>query len=152
MKVAEVISEFVKVKKAIEEHLFAINENSLEISSLFDYLQDVEEKMDRLSARLDQLQLSSVPSEKKIGSLTERERLLFAQLYTAEKALSYHDLAKRCNCSHSEVSSGINSLASKGVLFSRQLLHKKMLISLDSNFKERQAKENLVNLSLETFL
>ncbi len=149
---AEVISEFVKVKKAIEEHLFAINENSLEISSLFDYLQDVEEKIDRLSARLDQLQLSSVPKEKKVASLTESERLLFAQLYTAEKALSYGELAKRCNCSHSEVSVCIGSLSSKGVLFSRQLHHQKMLISLDSNFKERQARENLVNLSLETFM
>ena len=149
--VVKTINEFSKVKQAIEEHLLAINENSSEITALFDYLQDVEGKMDRLSARLDSLQLSPSCEKYEVSPLGSMERKVFELLYTSAGRLSYTKLAENIGLSVSEVSSILSSLVSKGVVLSRQLLHKQMLVSLDPRFKDLQAKENLVNLSLDTF-
>ena len=39
-------THFSNIRAALEEHLSAINENSNEIQALFDYLQDMESKID----------------------------------------------------------------------------------------------------------
>ena len=45
--------EFHQVKQALEEHLNSINENTTEIQALFDYLQEMEIKVEKMSQRLD---------------------------------------------------------------------------------------------------
>ena len=49
------------------------------------------------------------------------------------------------------VQEAISSLIHKGIPIVRSFFNKQMFIQLDAKFKERQAKENLVNLSLTSF-
>src|SRR3989344_2596489 len=48
-------SEFSKTRQEFEEHLQAINENTNEINANYEYIREIECKLDRISERLDRL-------------------------------------------------------------------------------------------------
>src|SRR3989338_3582551 len=85
------------IRHALEEHLGAINGNTEEIQSLFDYLSEVELKFDKLSLRLDRFQLSlGQPCEKpQILPLTQLEKKIFLVLYTEDSPLSQKEIVER---------------------------------------------------------
>ncbi|MBT6762723.1 hypothetical protein HOA92_06810 [archaeon] len=144
-------TNFFKVRAALDEHLSAINENSNEIQALFDYLQDMEIKIDALHSRLDSLQLESEGKQIAVKPLNKIERQIFVVLYTAGKFLGYEDIAVRSKVASSCVPEHLRSITTKGIPLTRSLIDKKVLVQIDAKFKERQAKENIVNLSLDTF-
>ncbi len=147
-------SDFIKVKQQLEEHLTAINENTSEIQALFDYLQDMEHKMERLAQRLDQLQLGQEKQadRKPITSLTQIEKKVFLALYTEETPVSYKEVAVKTNLPLSLIPECVSSLCDKGIPFQRSFYNDTLFLKLDPRFKEMQAKENLVNLSLQSFM
>ena len=75
---------FKEIKDALEEHLSAMNENTTEIQSMFDYLQEMEIKIDKFSHRLDNMQLNlGQPVEKtSVEPLDKIEKSVFLLLYT----------------------------------------------------------------------
>ena len=145
--------EFELIKQALEEHLSGINENTSEIQGLFDYVHEVEMKIDKLTSRLDNLQLSQDQKDTfEIAPLTQLERKVFLALYTEESPLSYQEISIKTELPLSLVPECVSSLVGKGVPFRRSFVNNTLFLSLDPSFKELQAKENLVNLSLESFL
>lgn len=48
---------FSKIKEELEDHLLAINENTNEIASNYEYICMLESKIERLTQRVDVLQL-----------------------------------------------------------------------------------------------
>lgn len=48
---------FSKIKEEMEEHLQTINESTDEIQQNYEYLMDLEKKMDKLSEKVEQIQL-----------------------------------------------------------------------------------------------
>ena len=48
---------FLKIKREFEEHLQAINENTNEIQSNYEYFCEVDGKMDKLAERIEKIQL-----------------------------------------------------------------------------------------------
>ena len=146
--------EFTAIRKMLEEHLSSINENTAEIQSLFDFLQELEVKVDKLSQRLDQAQLNSGLSSSKpvIAPLNHLERKIFLVLYTEESSLTYAEIAEKANLSPSIIPECISSLIQKGIPFRRSFFENQLFLGLDPQFKELQAKENIINLSLQSFL
>ena len=143
--------QFEHIRAALEEHLLAINENTGEIQALFDYLHEMESKMEKLSTRLDALQLSE-PGKVDITPLDQDEKRLFLTLYTEQTPLSYQELAQKVGCDTGLVIEHVSSLVRKGVPLQRSYANKQLFFTLDPQFKEMQAKENLVNLSLQSFI
>ncbi|MBI2102397.1 hypothetical protein HYT55_01040 [Candidatus Woesearchaeota archaeon] len=143
-----------KIKHALEEHLSAINENTEEIQSLFDFLNEIELKIDKVSQRLDHFQLSlGQPAEKvQIAPLTHIERKIFLVLYTEETPLSQKEIIDRSGFSADFVRECISSLIKKGIPLQRSFFNEQIFVRLDPRFKELQAKENVINLSLQSFL
>ena len=86
--------EFHNVRNALEEHLSAINENTSEIQTMFDYLQELDLKIEKLSSRIDHLQLSQGCNLDKpeVESLNHTERKVFLTLYTEEQPLSFQEI------------------------------------------------------------
>ena len=146
--------EFHQVRIALEEHLSAINENTTEIQSLFDYLQELDIKIDKLTNRLDNMQLSQgtpVPKPE-VQPLNQTERKVFLVLYTEETPLSFHEIASKAELPNSIIPECVSSLVAKGIIISRTCCNGQLFIKINSNFKELQAKENIINLSLESFM
>ncbi len=152
--VRNIRGEFHNVRQALEEHLSAINENTSEIQSLFDYLQEMDVKMEKLTQRLDQMQLNqNMPLPKiEVQSLNHTERKVFLVLYTEETPLAFNEIAHRAEVPNSIVPECISSLARKGVPLSRTFCNEQLFVKISQEFKEMQAKENIVNLSLESFM
>lgn len=146
--------EFVAIRKMLEEHLAAINDNTTEVQALFDYLQELEIKVEKISQRLDQTQLSlGIPKPKtSVAPLNQMERKLFLVLYTGESLMTYPELAEKAELSVSVIPEGISSLIQKGIPFRRSFFENQLFVGLEPGFKELQAKENIVNLSLQSFM
>ncbi len=142
--------EFTKIRQALEEHLSAINDNTAEIQALFDYLQELEVKVDKVNQRLDSLQLSA--DKAKPSSLTLIEKKVFLVLYTEEMPLVAEEIAVRAEMPPALVPECLSQLGRKGVPLQRTFMKDQLFWCLDRTFKERQAKENLINLSLQSFM
>lgn len=146
------LDDFPEVRQQFEEHLCAINENTSEIQALFDYLHEMDQKLDLLTQRVDQLQMSQIPSLPKTLALTLMEKTLFRALYTEESPLCFREMAVKSGLPASLIPDCLSSMVNKGVPFIRTFYGDKLFFKLDPAFKELQAKENLVNLSLESFI
>jgi hypothetical protein len=146
--------KFEIIRNALEEHLSAINENTSEIQAMFDYLQELEIKVDKLSHRLDNLQLNNdVEIDKPvIQPLDHIERKVFLVLYTEDMPLSCRELGMKARVPLSAVSECISSITDKGIPLLRSLVNNQIYFKLSPSFKEIQAKENLINLSLHSFM
>ena len=149
----EIKKDIEHVKKDLDEHLLSINENTSEIQSLFEYIQTVENKIDRLTQRLDCLQLSQETAIKiEIKPLNHLEKKVFLILYTEEMPLSYKEIALRSELPLAIIPDILSNLSNKGVPLQRKLFNNQTFLKLEPNFKEIQAKENIINLSLDSFM
>lgn len=146
--------QFEHIRRALEEYLSAINENTSEIQALFDYLREFELKVDKLSQRLDWMQLEQgKPLEKPaVAPLNQTEKNVFLVLYTEDTPLSYQEIAMKSNVPLALIPECISSLVDKGIPFTRSFVNKHVFLRLAEGFKERQARENLINLSLQSFI
>ena len=142
------------IKSALEEHLHAINDNSSEIQSLFDYVHEVEIKIDKLAQRLDRMQLGMGQQLEKpaVTPLSKVERKIFLALYTEEAPLTFQEIASRMQLPLPFIPECLSGLAHKGIPLQRSYVNNQLFFKLAPAFKELQAKENLVNLSLQSFM
>ncbi len=146
--------EFAAIRKRLEEHLAAINDNTAEVQALFDYLQELEIKVEKISQRVDQTQLSlGIPKPRvSVAPLNQMERKVFLVLYTGESLLTYQEISDKAELSVSIIPECISSLIQKGIPFRRSFFENQLFVGLESGFKELQAKENIINLSLQSFM
>lgn len=144
------------IKKQFEEHLQAINENTNEIQSNYEYIAEIESKINKLAERLDQIQLflqsnSNFAIDKiekfEIKPLTRNEQYVFLVLYALEDEkgfVSYLDIAKKTGFSESLVRDYILSIMEKGVPIIKKYINNKAYLKLNKEFKRLQAKENIL--------
>ena len=144
------------LKNELEEHLRAINENTNEIQSNFEYLTSIENKINKLSERIDQIQfflqynssfIADRREEFEIKPLTRKEQYVFIVLYALEDergAVSYLDIAKKTGLSEPLVRDYITSIIEKGVPIIKKYINNKAYLKLDNEFKQIQAKENIL--------
>lgn len=149
------------VREEFDDHRESINDNTNEIEANYEMLGRLDAKVDRLEAQLEQLQLSlsqilgnSSPQQLLSNSidLDEREKEVFLVLYTAadERPLTYRDIASAMKESEFLVRGYITNMIEKGVPVTKRYVNDVAYIALDSSFKERQARENIVRLSQRT--
>ena len=155
--------EFVKIRHEFDEHLQAINENTNEISANYEYICELENKLDRLSARVEQIQMCIEPdsvsfapakSNFDVKRLNRREQEVFLVIYTLEDelgGLTYEHIAKKLNMSQQLAGSYVTSIIEKGVPIIKRYINSKPYLRLDPEFKTLQAKENILQLSLQEF-
>lgn len=156
-------AEFTKIKHEFEEHLQAINENTNEIAANYEYICEIEAKLDRLSERVDGIQMyleanSNIAIAKRtnfdVKRLDRMEQQVFLVIYTLEEekgSLTYRDIAEKLNISEQLAGSYVTSIIEKGVPILKRYLNSKPYLRLDPEFKTLQAKENILQLSLQEF-
>jgi len=147
------------IKEELNEHLDSINENTNEISSNYEYLCEMDFKLNKISERIDQMQIFL---EEKFGfkaekaqkfqpkPLTNNEQDVFLVLYTLEEkkgAVSYPDIAKRTGLSEELISNYITRMIEKNVPIIKRYVNNQPYLRLDPQFKRLQAKENILKLN-----
>ena len=148
------------IREEFDDHRESINDSTNEIEANYELLCRLESKVDRIEQQLERLQMafsnfSGAPSRLADPSeidLEEREKEVFLILYTAadDKPLSYRDIAAALKESEFLVRGYITNMIEKGVPIAKRYINEVAYISLDSSFKDRQAKENIVKLSQRT--
>lgn len=156
-------AEVQKIRHELEEHLQAINENTNEIAANYEYVGEIERKLDMLSERIDQLQMyielnSGITISKRknfeVRRLNRREQDVFLVIYTLEEekgGVTYEDIANKFNISEQLAGNYVTSLIEKGVPIIKRYLNSRPYLNLDPDFKTLQAKENILQLSLQEF-
>lgn len=153
--------ELSKIRHDLEEHLQTINENTNEIVANYEYICEIEAKIDRLSARVDQLHMllesGAIASKRtyfEVKKLSRAEQQVFLVIYTLEEekgSITYEDIAEKLGISEHLAASYVTSMIEKGVPIIKCYLNSKPLLKLDPYFKTLQTKENILQLSLEEF-
>jgi len=154
---------FNKIKEEFEDHLLAINENTNEIQANYEYLCEIDTKIDKLNERLDEIsmfiglhpQKYPVPIQSESVEidqshhLTRNEQEVFIVLYTLgeEKSVTYRDIAKQLNMSETLVMNYITNIIEKGVPVIKDNEDNEIHLRLDPEFKNLQAKQNILNIN-----
>lgn len=153
---------FNKIKEEMEEHLQAINENTNEITSNYEYICELEAKVEKLTERMDRMQMfieehiGAKPAEveelvegKRISPLNRAEQDIFSTLYVLQEekgTVTYADIAEREGMDEGEISVHVSSMISKGVPISKKFIGNEPYLKLDRDFKTLQAKENVLHI------
>ena len=144
---------FSKIKEEMDDHLQSINENTGEIQSNHDYLCEVDNKVNKLNQRLDEIEMfiRQASGEQEKIKLTLREQEVFLALYTSEDLLTYRDIAKKLGFTESLVGKYIKDIIKKGVPLLKLYEKNKVYLQIDDKFRDLQAKNNILDIS-ETVL
>ena len=153
----EAIDAFLaEVRDELDDHRIALNENTSEIESNYELLNQLNSRLDKLQARVDELTMlvrhgkppEQVP-EFKLQPLTGQEKEAFFALYTLTETaptVTYHQLARKLTTTVEAVSRHITALISKGIPVEKKYASGNAFLGLDRQFRQLQAKENIVKL------
>ncbi len=158
-----VVKKFMaEVKDELNQYLVDINENTTEIQANFEFLCDINGKIDKLCERLEKLELFlnktvgfEINSTKEFSpkKLTKKEQEIFLYLYTLEEkkgTVTYRDIARSAGLSEELVSSYMTNLIEKHVPVVKHYVHGVPHFRLDKRFKQQQAKKNILGLEQST--
>ena len=139
---------FDSVKIELEDHLESINHSTREIQSIYDYLSELDAKIEKMNERIDELHMVMSPEieERNSISLTNREQEVFMVLYSEEKII-LKEIAKKLGFTEEMVNKYIYNLISKGIPVLRAYNNETVSFSIDLKFKDIQAKKNILNIN-----
>ena len=152
---------FSKIKEEFEDHLLAINENTNEIQTNYEYLCELDTKINKLNEKLDEISMfiglhpqqnsasTCLDIENQNPNLTRNEQEVFLVLYTLEeeKSVTYRDIAQRLNMSETLVMNYITNVIEKGVPILKFHEDDGIHLKLDPKFKHIQAKQNILRIN-----
>lgn len=151
----------IAIKKQLADYLETINNNTNEIQSNYEFCLDMNSKIDKLAERIDELSMfirqQKMPFEEEkheysIVPLTTTEQDVFMGIYTLceskPQGVTYMDVSRRTGLTDSLVRSYVTNLTEKGVPLLKRYLNHEVYLCIDPHFKEIQAKENLLNISM----
>ncbi|MEM2916451.1 MAG: hypothetical protein QXT19_03795 [Candidatus Woesearchaeota archaeon] len=147
-------SIFDALREELDDHRAAINENTNEIQANHEYIRSVEEKLDKLHARIEELFLLVEGKKKEqkveIQPLTRREQEVFQALYIIGEGVSfvsYKQLARKLGSSEALISGLVTNLIEKGVPIIKKYDGGHAFVQLEPNFRQKQAKEVVIGLN-----
>lgn len=141
---------FDSVKEEFNVHLDTINQNTSEVQNIYDYLAEIDSKIDKLNERIDEMQMYINPSSKENQfdvELTHREQEVFMVLYTSQEKITAKDVARKLGFTDEMVNRYVYNLISKGIPVLKQFVKKEMFLYLELKFKDLQARKGVVNIA-----
>lgn len=142
------------MREELDDHRAAINENTNELQANHEYIGSVEEKLDKLHARIEELFLliqgKSAETTVQIQPLTKREQEVFQALYIVGEGIpfvSYKQLGRKLGASEAVVSGFVTNLIEKGVPILKKYDDGHAFVQLEQKFRQKQAKEVVIGLN-----
>lgn len=140
-------SAFSKLGSELSEHLDTINANTSEIEALTQAILILEQKVDKLNERIDELSMSDFKEEHTlVYDLSIKEQEVFVSLYTSEKFLSAKEIARSIGRTEENTNLILKRLINKKIPIQNQNKENCLVYALDNQFKQLQAKQNVVQL------
>ncbi|MFH1589940.1 MAG: hypothetical protein ABIB43_05220 [archaeon] len=141
---------FESIKDEMDVHLDSINQNTNEIQGNYTHITDIEAKVDKLSDKIDEIQMQLNPNSILQNfddiSLSKREQEVFMSIYTEEDRISIVGLAKKLGLTLEMCELVLSRIKAKGIPLVKQLVNEEILVSLDYDFKDLQARKNILRI------
>ncbi len=139
---------FKAIKEEFDDHLDAINRNTNEIQGNYEFLCELEKKLDKISERLDFIdtKLFGNSDIKKIH-LTPKEQEVFLILYSNDSGVSIEELARKLAYTYDLVEDTVDNIVLKGIPVLKQIYNGSIKLHLDLKFKDLQTRENVVGIN-----
>lgn len=111
------------------------------------FLSELEAKMDKLTERLDDLEMRLNPAKQANSDikLTLREQEVFMVLYLG-KIFTSAEIAKRLGFTEDMVNLYLINIITKGVPVVKELMDDLLVFSLEPEFKDLQARRNVLEI------
>lgn len=157
---------FEDVKEEFDDHRESINYNTNEIQANYEYLAQLDSKMQKMDEKLDELMMfASDKNKSQVYSnflqqsdfedngfdnieLTTREKEVFLAIYTSPTNVSYREISRKTGLSQNLVACYVRNLVSKGIPLSKNYVSDmEVAVVMDPLFKEMQAKSNIAGLN-----
>lgn len=142
------------MRDELDDHRLAVNENTDELSATNEFVSELSRKLDKISERLDELTLlvkgKSEDKQFQIQPLTGKEKEVFQALYVLTESqpyASYDQIARKALMPKSVVMDLSTSMLEKGVPIVKKLDGTMVFLKLDSEFRQLQAKKNVIGLN-----
>ncbi len=139
----------------MNDHLEAINENTAEINANSSYIAQLENMILKLEERIDELniKLAEITGKKILSAkdfsgimLSPKEKEIFLFLYESKGDLvDYDKIAKHLGLTQEHVRKQVSYLTAKGIPIIKKYFDDKVYLVLDPDFRNLQAKENILN-------
>jgi len=146
---------FRKIKEEMDMLLDGINQNTNEIESNYEFLCRLEEKVDQVNEKMEKIHLrfneieESSTNPEKID-LTYEEKKVFLVVYkysNAKNFITYSEIAKKLNIPISMARFYVTNLIEKNIPIVKKYRNREVYVGLDEEFREKQAKANVVNIN-----
>ena len=159
------LRQFVKdnlsvIKEEFEDHLQTINDNTSEIQANYEYSFRLGESLKKLQRRLDRIESKLSGSaefqlneeETAAIELNDYEKKIFLILYTASESrpVSYGQIAQYLGEDELVIRGHVTNMLEKGLPVQKRHVDGCVYLSLDRDFRERQAKQNVLRISQKT--
>lgn len=152
---------FSDIRGELEDHLTAINENTNEIQGNYEFLCGMDQKINKISERIDRIEMFLQQNGMKVEEkqefkpikLTKREQEIFLILYTLEELkgeVTYLDIARKLCLTEDIIASYISNMIQKGVPINKKYISNQAHLTLNPRFKALQAKENILQIEQRT--
>lgn len=148
---------FDKIKEEMTDHLLTINENTTEINSSQDYVLHLENMINKLNERLDEVEhkISELSGEKIMTAkdfkgiiLKPKEQEIFLILYSRTGDLiDYREISKTLGITEQSAQKHISRMVNKGIPIIKKYFDNNIYLVLDSDFRNLQAKLNILNIT-----
>ena len=142
------------MREELDDHRLAINENTDELVATNEFMNEVSRRLDKLAERLDEITLliKGKKDEKKfeIQPLTDKEKEIFHALYVLTESqpyASYEQISRKTLLTKNIVMDHVTRMLQKGVPVLKKLDGTTVFLKLDPEFKQLQAKQNIVGLN-----
>ncbi|MFC1697846.1 hypothetical protein ACFL1H_05910 [Nanoarchaeota archaeon] len=139
------------VKGELDDHLDAINLNTEELQTNYDYVYILEKKIEKLNEKLDEIRMALGVRNKfedvKIKALTKKEKEVFHVIYEIEdNYLTFEEISKRKCMPTSMVRRSVHSMIDKGVPIVKINSSGQELLAINEDFRDVQAKKDVLNI------
>ncbi|MFW5991251.1 MAG: hypothetical protein ACOCZQ_02725 [Nanoarchaeota archaeon] len=145
---------FSRVKEELNEHRECLNQNTNEIQANYEYLCRLENKIDKLTERVDELSLffeqnmqNNEEDKYCVSTLTRKEQEVFMAIYMQEEGATYAQVARKTGLTENMVVCYVTNLIAKNVPLIKRYLSNGVLLYLDNDFRRMQAEKNILKIS-----
>ncbi|MBI2651490.1 hypothetical protein HYX01_03395 [Candidatus Woesearchaeota archaeon] len=143
------------IKKELDGHLEALNENTSEIQTSYECMNELNERLEKLAERIEyvevflqqQANFTVVQKSFNVKPLTKTEQHVFLVIYALEDEkglVSYVDISKKTGLSSYILNEYLARLVDKGIPLLKKYVNNAPYIRLNPEFKRLQAKENIL--------
>jgi hypothetical protein len=156
-------NSFSKIKSEMNDHLISINENTNEIQGNYEHLLSLEIKMNKLSERLDEINMALINAGLNqnntycsdcyhIIPLKNEEKEIYQLLSRIQEEnnyANYEEIALQKNISSQLVCEYINTIIHKGVPIVKRYINNIPHISIEENFRNHQIRTNIIGINAD---